>query len=455
MSILFYKSIRQSRHRDHAKQSNANHQPLKPVQEQRISSALQQYWGDNPDIHLEPLASLVDLADNRKLTPTRTSGPNNIHLDEYIKRKQAQRHPFDFASCRMSNCFDFSRCSSSGPVKIHILPPTLPTQSYNFLNISGESNIIHRNILNIIKESKHYEPEPERACLFMLSDDTLDRDPLSKSFRPGISNLASAEFNYGMNFIVFNLYSGTWPDYREDDFAGFNIGAAILAKASNSISYHRPKFDVSIPLFSYMHPTYKEEFPRSPSTTETRNRTYFLTFKGKRYVIGGGSNTRNSLYHLNNHDDVIMLTTCRHGKKWREASDARCSEDDITYDQFDFDDLMRNSDFCLTPRGRRLGSFRFLESLSYDCIPVVLSDGWVWPFDELIDWSEVSIQFIEDLIFHVPDMLRDIESHVVDQMHKNCRTYYQKYFSTTKKIVMTTLSVIEKRIKNQMSLKGD
>ena len=32
----------------------------------------------------------------------------------------------------------------------------------------------------------------------------------------------------GRNHLVFNLYSGTWPDYTED--LGFDIGQAMLAK---------------------------------------------------------------------------------------------------------------------------------------------------------------------------------------------------------------------------------
>ena len=37
-------------------------------------------------------------------------------------------------------------------------------------------------------------------------------------------------------------------------FSGFNIGKAILAKASIAVENYRPRFDISLPLFHRTHP---------------------------------------------------------------------------------------------------------------------------------------------------------------------------------------------------------
>jgi hypothetical protein len=63
------------------------------------------------------------------------------------------------------------------------------------------------------------------------------------------------------------------------------------------------------------------------------SKKFLLAFKGKRYVHGIGSDARNALHHLHNGRDVVLVTTCRHGKSWREMKDERCDEDNAEYDR--------------------------------------------------------------------------------------------------------------------------
>ncbi|XP_037533202.1 exostosin-1 [Nematolebias whitei] len=224
--------------------------------------------------------------------------------------------------CRMESCFDFSLCERTG-FKVYVYPQ----QKGEKLSES------YQNVLSSIEGSRFYTLDPGQACLFVLSLDTLDRDQLSPYYvhnlRAKIQSLPL--WNEGRNHIIFNLYSGTWPDYTED--LGFDIGLAMLAKASISTESFRPNFDISIPLFSKDHPRTGGQRGYLKHNTIPPYRKYMLVFKGKRYLTGIGSDTRNALYHVHNSEDVVLLTTCKHGKDWEKHKDARCDKDNAEYDK--------------------------------------------------------------------------------------------------------------------------
>ena len=109
--------------------------------------------------------------------------------------------------------------------------------------------------------------------------------------------------------------------------------------------------------------------------------------------------------------------------------------------RWDYEQLLSNTTFCLVPRGRRVGSFRFLETLRAGCVPVLLSNGWRLPFAEVIDWSEAVVEADERLLLQVPEMLRDIPASKVFAMRQQTQVLYDRYLSSVEKIVDTTIEV--------------
>ncbi|KAI1289709.1 Exostosin-1 [Halotydeus destructor] len=342
------------------------------------------------------------------------------------------------ANCRLSNCFNISKCQPGDRLRIHIYPKKEDEPS---LVVSKT----YQKILNTIRRSIYYEDDPDKACVFVTRYDTLDRDPLSPDFQKSIPKFLPKD--NGMNHLVFNLYSGSWPDYSELDFAGFNPGYAMLVKASSSVANYRPGFDISLPLFSNTDITRFSIINDEASLDEKKS---LLVFKGKRYIYGIGSETRNSLHHLHNGRDILMYTTCKHGKKWQKLRDDRCEKDNVEYEKVDYLALMSNSTFCLAPRGRRLGSFRFLEALSLGCIPVTMSNDWVKPFNDLIDWSSVSVDGDERLVLQLPDILRSFDGRKLRRMKSQSLAIYDNYFSSVERIVLTTIAILSERIQGHI-----
>ncbi|KAM9385044.1 exostosin-1b [Pholidichthys leucotaenia] len=358
----------------------------------------------------------------------------NLHISPRQKR-DVNTSVYKGKRCRMDSCFDFSLCRKNG-FKVYVYPQQ-----------KGEKiSESYQNILATIEGSRFYTSDPGQACVFVLSLDTLDRDQLSPQYvhnlKTKVQNLPL--WNDGRNHLIFNLYSGTWPDYTED--LGFDIGQAMLAKASISTENFRPGFDVSIPLFSKEHPRSGGERGHLKYNSIPPFRKYMLVFKGKRYLTGIGSDTRNALYHVHNGEDVVLLTTCKHGKDWQKHKDARCDKDNAEYDKYDYKEMLHNSTFCLVPRGRRLGSFRFLEALQAACVPVMLSNGWELPFSEIIEWNTAAVIGDERLLLQIPTTVRSIHQDKILSLRQQTQFLWEAYFSSVEKIVLTTLEIIQERV---------
>ncbi|XP_030050982.1 exostosin-1-like [Microcaecilia unicolor] len=340
--------------------------------------------------------------------------------------------------CRMETCFDFSPCQRHG-FRVYVYPRQKGDQVSD----------TYRKVLGALENSRFYTADPDRACLFVPAVDTLDRDQLSPEYVANVrARLQSLPlWRDGRNHLLFNLYSGTWPDYTDHEL-GFDPALALLAKASSAADTFRPRFDVSLPLFSKDHP--QKGGRRGALAADHRllppARRHLLVFKGKRYLTGIGSETRNALYHIHNGDDLLLLTTCKHGKDWERHRDGRCERDNAAYARYDYQELLHNSSFCLVPRGRRLGSFRFLEALQAACIPVLLSNGWELPFSEVIDWNKAAIIGDERLLLQVPSIIRSIDPDKVLVLRQQTQFLWDTYFSSLEKIVLTTLEIIQDRI---------
>jgi glucuronyl/N-acetylglucosaminyl transferase EXT1 len=104
---------------------------------------------------------------------------------------------------------------------------------------------------------------------------------------------------------------------------------------------------------------------------------------------------------------------------------------------------------------------RFLEALKAGCIPVLLSNGWVLPFYEVLNWDLAVVwgdeQAITQVVFllvvtlyiyklilfyvQIPSMLRDIPVKKIIEMRKYSIMFYNQYFISIKRIVHTSLEV--------------
>jgi glucuronyl/N-acetylglucosaminyl transferase EXT1 len=82
------------------------------------------------------------------------------------------------------------------------------------------------------------------------------------------------------------------------------------------------------------------------------------------------------------------------------------------------------------------------------CIPVLLSNGWVLPFSELIDWSKAVVWGDERRLTQIIPQLRELPEDRLIRMREFCILYYYEYFSSIEKIIKATLDILKQRISN-------
>ncbi|XP_022730520.1 LOW QUALITY PROTEIN: probable glycosyltransferase At5g03795 [Durio zibethinus] len=69
---------------------------------------------------------------------------------------------------------------------------------------------------------------------------------------------------------------------------------------------------------------------------------------------------------------------------------------------------MKSSKYCLCPRGYEVNSPRVVEAIFYECVPVIISDNFVPPFFEVLNWESFAVFILEKDIPNLKKILLSI-----------------------------------------------
>lgn len=105
----------------------------------------------------------------------------------------------------------------------------------------------------------------------------------------------------------------------------------------------------------------------------------------------------------------------------------------------DYANLLARSTFGLVPRGDALFSYRLLEVMAAGAIPVVISDGWVLPFDRTIAWDRIALHVPEREVAAIPALLRALAPDRVLGMQSAVFDIYARHLADLDRIVETLL----------------
>ncbi len=115
----------------------------------------------------------------------------------------------------------------------------------------------------------------------------------------------------------------------------------------------------------------------------------------------------------------------------------------VPRDQEAYADVMARSVFAFVPRGDALFSYRLLEAMAFGCIPVVISDSWVLPFDRAVQWSNAAVCVPESLVQFLPEILSGFDARRIEQMRSHGAAEYAMRFKDFDAVVETLLLEVE------------
>ncbi|XP_076950145.1 putative glycosyltransferase At5g03795 isoform X2 [Bidens hawaiensis] len=89
---------------------------------------------------------------------------------------------------------------------------------------------------------------------------------------------------------------------------------------------------------------------------------------------------------------------------------------------------MKTSKFCICARGFAVHSPRVVESLFYNCVPVIISDNYVLPFFDVLNWGSFAVFIPEQDIPKLKSILLSISKEKYVEMYESVKKVREHFF---------------------------
>ena len=329
------------------------------------------------------------------------------------------------------NCFNHQRCKYKSPqpffknnhLSTGLTVGIYPKDTIEIKLLNGnmlKTSDYFKEIIKSIRASPFYVEDPTKACLLIPNiDHTLVDSESDAPFRIAKTLRQLKYWNNGMNHLLFNKH--------DDPTVQYDTGLAMVAKVGFSWPYYRPKFDISM-----MPPTgwevkewRKKSFCgwKGISGMKRKNK-YLLTFKGRLT-----SAIRHVAMRLHNGDDIIFVHS-----RWDYKN------------KYDYEDMMLHSEFALIIRGNGLYSYRLAEAIAAGAIPVIVSDHYILPFSDFLNWKDFAVLIPEHEMLDLPNILKSITPEQRKILRCNLFKAWKYHLRDINHHVNTVFEIISRRI---------
>ncbi|KAJ6680640.1 EXOSTOSIN FAMILY PROTEIN [Salix purpurea] len=77
-----------------------------------------------------------------------------------------------------------------------------------------------------------------------------------------------------------------------------------------------------------------------------------------------------------------------------------------------YHEMMKKSRYCICPSGHEVASPRIAEAIYAECVPVLISQHYIFPFSDVLDWDSFTVQVP---VTEIPDLKNILEAIPEDQ----------------------------------------
>lgn len=383
--------------------------------------------------------------------------------------------PNSFERCKMSTCFDHSRCSITSSFPVYLYDPDLVHVINPGFEIEG---FLKTTIKQTFGYNAHVTDNPKIACIFIVLvgealQETLRNNRYANSIedKPLRSNevlnaTALQRLKYwggdGRNHVLINFSRRDLSTGLTNVFLNINTGRAMLVQSTFNEEQYRHGFDVIVPpvLGKPGGDVWQECSPMLPA-----RRNYLLSFQGEIVTINktGNEDAQDKtiddfiIDHLkeissNDHADKLFLQfECIPATEQTNIAGVKdwylCGTDNSRQT------ILRDSTFSLILISERtmisttLIQARIYESLRSGAIPVVLGGDQVeLPFSDMIEWRKAVVILPKARVTELHFLLRSIPDADLLLMRRQGRMIWERYLSSVQATIDTLIANIRDRL---------
>lgn len=88
---------------------------------------------------------------------------------------------------------------------------------------------------------------------------------------------------------------------------------------------------------------------------------------------------------------------------------------------------MKSSKYCICAKGYEVNSPRVVEAIFYECVPVIISDNFVPPFFEVLNWESFAVFILEKDIPNLKSILLSIPEKSYLEMQMRVKQVQQHF----------------------------